>query len=184
MKERKILERVFKTAKSKFAGSIGDQVVSDSLVMAKDNLDSKTAELNEAMSRFDGQQRGPLINMAKSKSKKDRRRFWDYVKRKTKKSLIFPPLQRKSTGILVHSPQDISDEVFNYLKDIFSGSDTPPSTGSLDASNSSGSTRHDNLLSQDHEQGIQGALPPQFETPQPPPFLQAHLGDHAYCSNP
>ena len=184
LKERKILERVFKTAKSKFAGSIGDQVASNSLVIAKDNLDSMTAELNEAKSRFEGQQRGPLMNITKSKSKKDRRRFWDYVKRKTKKSLSFPPLQKKTTGVLVHSPQDISDEVFNYLKDIFSGSDTPPSTSSLAASISSDSTRHDNLLSHDHAQGKQDALPPQFEAPRPPPFPQAHLGDHAYCSNP
>ena len=84
MKERKILERVFKTAKSKFADSIGDQFASDSLVIAKVNLDSKTAELNEAKSRFDGQQRSPLLNIAKSKNKKDRRRFWDYVKGKPK----------------------------------------------------------------------------------------------------
>ena len=184
LKERKILERVFKTAKSKFVGSIGDQVASNSLVIAKDNLDSMTAELNEAKSRFEGQQRGPLMNITKSKSKKDRRRFWDYVKRKTKKSLSFPPLQKKTTGVLVHSPQDISDEVFNYLKDIFSGSDIPPSTSSLAASISSDSTRHDNLLSHDHAQGKQDALPPQFEAPRPPPFPQAHLGDHAYCSNP
>ena len=40
------------------------------------------------------------------------------------------------------------------------------------------------FMNQEHAQGIQGALPPQFETPQPPPFPQAHLGDHAYCSNP
>ena len=125
LKERKTLERVFKTEKSKFAGSIDEQVSTDSLVIAKDNLDAKTAELNDAKSRFEGQRRGPLMNIAKSKNKRDRRRFWEYVKRKTKKSLSFPPLQSKASGILLHNPQEIADEVFLYLKDIFSGSDAP-----------------------------------------------------------
>ena len=70
LKERRAFERIFKTEKSKF-----EQVSSGSLVIAKHNLDAKTAELNDAKSRFEGQRRGPLMNIAKSKDKKDRRRF-------------------------------------------------------------------------------------------------------------
>ena len=44
-----------------------------------------------------------------------------------------PPLQDRQSGILKHDPKDISDEIFAYLKDIFSGTDEPlPSTSTVD----------------------------------------------------
>lgn len=66
-----------------------------------------------------------MLNLAKSKSPRNRRKFWDYVNRKTKKSSDIPPLQDKQSGVLKHDPKEISDEIFSYLKDIFSGSDDP-----------------------------------------------------------
>ena len=93
--------------------------------MAKDNLDDKTAELNQAKAKFDRQKRAPLLNLAKSKSPRNRRKFWDYVNRKTKKSSDIPPLQDRLSGVLKHEPKEISDEIFAYLKDIFSGTDEP-----------------------------------------------------------
>ena len=125
LKERKSLEKVFKSEKSRYAKST-NQTECGSLVLAKENLDAKTTELNIAKSRFDRQIRAPLLNLAKCKSRKNRKRFWNFVNRKTKKSSGIPPLQDKASGQLRHNPLEIADEVFNYLKDIFSGSDEPP----------------------------------------------------------
>ena len=126
LKDRKKMENLFKSAKSRFANSPADQAASDSLIVAKDNLDAVTEELNSAKSRFDSQRRRPLLNLAKSKSNKNRKRFWEFVNRKSKKSSDIPPLQDKTSGLLKHSAQDIAGEVSNYLKEIFSGSDQPP----------------------------------------------------------
>ena len=132
IKERKELEKKFKTEKSRFSSS-RHQLPHDSLVVARDNLADKTSELNQAKARFERQKRAPLLNLAKSKSRKNRRKFWDYVNRKTKKSSDIPPLQDKQSGILKHDPKEISDEIFAYLKDIFSGSDEPlPHSGPAD----------------------------------------------------
>ena len=125
LNERKALEKVFKSAKSRYACPMAGPSASDSLIIAKDNLDAKTDELNAAKSKFESQKRGPLLNLARSKGTRNRRKFWDYVNRKTKKSNSIPPLQDQLSGILKHSPQDIADEVSCYLKDIFSGSDHP-----------------------------------------------------------
>ena len=83
IKERKQLERNFKTEKSRFSAS-WNQVPPESLVVAKDKLDDKTAELNQAKAKFERQKRLPLLNLAKSKSPRNRRKFWEYVNRKTK----------------------------------------------------------------------------------------------------
>ena len=124
IKERKELEKIYKTEKSRFSAS-WSQLPPQSLVVAKDNLDEKTAELNQAKAKFDRQKRAPLLNLAKSKSPRNRRKFWDYVNRKTKKSSDIPPLQDRLSGVLKHEPKEISDEIFAYLKDIFSGTDEP-----------------------------------------------------------
>ena len=128
LNERKALEKKFKSEKSRFARS-ADQSECGSLVVAKDNLDAKTNELNVAKSKFERQKRAPLLNLAKCKSRRNRKRFWDFVNRKTKKTSGLPPLQDKITGALKHDPQEIADEVFKYLKDIFSGSDHPQDQG-------------------------------------------------------
>ena len=125
IKERKELERKFKSEKSRFSTS-RVQVPPPSLVVAKDNLAAKTSELNLAKERFSRQRRAPLMYLAKSKSPRNRRKFWEYVNRKTKKSSDIPPLQDKFSGVLKHDPQEISDEIYCYLKNIFSGSDEPP----------------------------------------------------------
>ena len=124
IKERKELEKKFKTEKSRFSTS-RTHLPPESLVVAKDNLDGKTAELNQAKAKFERQKRAPLLNLAKSKSPRNRRKFWEYVNRKTKKSSDIPPLQDRQSGLLKHDPKEISDEIFAYLKDIFSGSDEP-----------------------------------------------------------
>ena len=125
IKERKALEKNFKTEKSRFSSS-RNQVPPPSLAVAKDNLDSKTSELNQAKTKFQRQKRKPLLNLAKSKSPRSRKKFWEYVNKKTKKSSDIPLLQDKQSGVLFHNPKEISDEIYKYLKDIFSGSDEPP----------------------------------------------------------
>ena len=128
MKERKALEKIFKTEKSRFAGASNNPLATNSLIVAKDNLDAKTEELNIAKSRFERQNRRPLLNLAKSKSRKNRKKFWDFVNRKTKRTTGVPPLQDKTSGILIHDNQDIANMARDYLKDIFSGSDDPISS--------------------------------------------------------
>ena len=126
LKDRKQLEKIYKTEKSRFA-SATSQVPPPSLVVAKDNLDSKSAELGVAKAKFERQRRRPLLNLVRCKSNRSRKRFWEFVSRKTKKSTDIPHLQDKVTKILKHEPGEISDEIFNYLKHIFSGSNDPPS---------------------------------------------------------
>ena len=158
LKERKSLEKTFKTEKSRFAGASNDPLATNSLIVAKDNLDAKTEELNIAKSRFERQNRRPLLNLAKSKSRKDRKKFWDFVNRKTKRTTGIPPLQDKTSGILIHDNQDIANIARDYLKDIFSGSDDPiTSPPNMDATVG-------DFYSNDH-----------------PP---THARDHEYCLNP
>ena len=156
IKERKQLEKRFKTEKSRFSSS-RSQLPPDSLVVAKDNLDDKTAELNQAKARFERQKRAPLLSLAKTKSPRNRRKFWDYVNRKTKKSSDIPPLQDRQSGILKHDPKEISDEIFAYLKDIFSGSDEPltPSDVADEEEFSHEDDEGPNGESRDHEYGFQ-----------------------------
>ena len=153
IKERKELERRFKSEKSRFSSS-RSQVPPLSLVVAKDELQFKTDELNQAKVKFQRQNRAPLLNLAKSKSPRNRRKFWEYVNRKTKKSSDIPPLQDRQSGVLIHDPQGISDEVHKYLKDIFSGSDEPlaPSPD-VDVQDQEGPVRNDQeeIEEDDHE---------------------------------
>ena len=125
LKERRRLERQFKSEKSTFARA-WNQPPPDSLIVAKECLDAKTKELNEAIARFERRARAPMLNLAKGKSRRDRRKFWEFVNRKSKKSSGMPPLQDKQTGVLKYKQEEIADEVFSYLKEIFSGSDEPP----------------------------------------------------------
>ena len=125
LKERRQLERQFKSEKSAFANS-WNQPPPHSLIVAKEQLDDKAKELKEAIARFERKMRAPLLNLVKGKSRRDRRKFWEFVNRKSKKSSGMPPLQDKRTGVLKHKPEEIADEVFLYLKEIFSGTDEPP----------------------------------------------------------
>ena len=125
LKERRQLERQFKSEKSTLARA-WNQPPPDSLIVAKECLDAKTKELNEAIARFERRARAPMLNLAKGKSRRDRRKFWEFVNRKSKKSSGMPPLQDKQTGVLKYKQEEIADEVFSYLKEIFSGSDEPP----------------------------------------------------------
>ena len=54
--------------------------------MARDNLDAKDEELERAKLRFERQRRAPLVNLAKSKTRRGRKRFWSFVSRKSKKA--------------------------------------------------------------------------------------------------
>ena len=125
MKERKSLEKNFKTLKCKFASS-HLQTPPESLIVARDSLDLKTSELEKAKSRFLRQRRAPLLRLAKNKSRNGRKRFWDFVSGKNSKEGDITSLQEKNSGILKFTPEDISDEVRLYLKTIFSGHDDDP----------------------------------------------------------
>ena len=75
-----------------------------------------------------------------------------------------PPLQDHQSGILKHDPREISDEIFNYLKNIFSGSDGPPTQPPpvieeevlLDESSVGPAAQDDNSSD---EPGIQNGIP-------------------------
>ena len=47
--------------------------------------------------------------------------FWSQVSRKVKSSSEITSLQRKSDGVLLCSPEEIADEAYLYLRDIFDG---------------------------------------------------------------
>ena len=126
IKERKVLERALKTLKCQFASS-HHQAPPTSLLVARDNLDAKTEELERAKSLFARQRRAPLVNLAKGKTRRDRKRFWTFVSRKSKKAGDIPTLQ-DSTGKIRHEPGEISEGIHLYLKEIFSGSDQDTST--------------------------------------------------------
>ena len=76
-----------------------------------------------------------------------------------------PPLQDQQSGILKHDPREISDKIFNYLKNIFSGSDGPPTQPPpvieeevlLDESSVGPAAQDDNSSD---EPGIQNGIPP------------------------
>ena len=76
-----------------------------------------------------------------------------------------PPLQDQQSGILKHDPREISDEIFNYLKNFFSGSDEPPTQPPpvieeeflLDESSVGPAAQDDNSSD---EPGIQNGIPP------------------------
>ena len=112
MKERRTLERKFKTLKCQFANSRA-QVPPASLLVARDLLNAKSDELESAKSKFSRQRRAPLLGLAKSKSRQDRKRFWSFVSRKAKKVGGISSLKSKVTGTLQHTPEEITEEESN-----------------------------------------------------------------------
>ena len=120
LKERRRLERVWKEAKVVFADS-RRSAPTDSVIVAKENLQEASDQLEAAMVAFRRQRRVPLLLASKKGCKKSRRVFWNYVSRKERGSLEISALQRKATGELVTGPEGVADEVFLYLKDIFNG---------------------------------------------------------------
>ena len=121
MRERRALEKTFKSEKCRFASSV-EQTPLPSLIVAKENLEEKTEQLERAKAVFYRQRRAPLLNLARSKTRKGRKKFWGFVSRREKSSGDIPSLTDKD-GILRHEPDEISKEVYRYLKQIFSGTD-------------------------------------------------------------
>ena len=64
--------------------------------------------------------------MAKSKSRRGRKKFWEFVSRKVKSSSDISAVQDRQSGALKCEPEDISKEVRSYLIRIFSGHDSIP----------------------------------------------------------
>ena len=125
MKERRALEKEFKSLKCKFASS-NHQTPPESLLVARELLDSKNEELDSARSKFYRQKRAPLLNLSRCKSRNGRKKFWSFVSGRNKKEGDIEVLKDTDTGILKYSPVGISDEIRKYLKTIFSGFDEDP----------------------------------------------------------
>ena len=125
LNERKTLEKNLKSLRCQYARSHA-QAPPGSILVAMENLDSKSAELSKALATFNRQRRAPLLNLAKSKTRRGRRRFWDFVSRKVKGSTDIFSVQDKATGKLKCEPEDIAEEVRDYLMRIFSGHDDIP----------------------------------------------------------
>ena len=125
LNERKSLEKNLKSLKCQYARS-HQQVPPGSILVARERLESKSDELSKALATFNRQRRAPLLNLAKSKTRRGRKRFWDFVSRKARKSTDISAVQDKETGALKSEPEDISKEVRNYLLFIFSGHDEVP----------------------------------------------------------
>ena len=132
LNERKVLEKNFKSLKCDFARS-HLQVPPRSILVAREKLDAKSDELSKALAKFNRQRRGPLLNLAKSKTRRGRKRFWDFVSRKARQSTDISAVQDKETGALKCEPEDICNEVRSYLMRIFSGHDDVPQHNDGDA---------------------------------------------------
>ena len=124
MNERKSLEKNLKSLKCQYARSHA-QAPPGSILVAMEKLDSKSDELSRALAAFNRRRRAPLLNLARSKTRKGRKHFWNFVSRKVKGSTNITSVQDKATGRLKCEPEDIAEEVRNYLMHIFSGHDTP-----------------------------------------------------------
>ena len=122
MKERRRLEKTWKTQKTLFA-SDRSNIPPNSLIMAKDNLVEKEGEVEEAVTAYERKKRCPVKKLCKMKNKRGRQAFWSYVSRKHKTNTDISAIQNKTTGVLHTKPAEIIDEVYSYLKDIFSGVD-------------------------------------------------------------
>ena len=162
MKERKELEKKLKSLKCLFASS-RHQAPPASLLVARGNLDTKNEEIERAKLLFERQRRAPLVNLAKNKTRRGRKRFWSFVSRKCKKAGDIPSLQ-DSTGKIRQEPGEISEGIYLYLKEIFSGSDDDPSSAPLDgdAADVEIPAGNDGLrVNRDHEYGVNdwGPLP-------------------------
>ena len=124
LSERKSLEKNLKSLRCQYARSHA-QAPPGSILVAMEKLDSKADELSRALSAFNRQRRAPLLNLMKCKTRRGRKRFWDFVSRKAKGSTDISSVQDKETGRLKCEPEDIAVEVRNYLMHIFSGYDIP-----------------------------------------------------------
>ena len=125
LNERKSLEKNLKSLKCLYARS-HLQVPPGSILVAKEKLDAKSDELSRALAVFNRRRRAPLLNLAKSKTRRGRKKFWDFVSRKSRESTDISAVQDKVTGALKCEPEDISKEVRDYLMLIFSGHDEIP----------------------------------------------------------
>ena len=127
LKERKKLEADWKKQKSLFAKArYGAQ--NTSILVAQQALDDKVSEVNEGMKRFNKQGRRKLLNLCKSKSRKAISVFWRHVSRKEKSSTRISALQCKKTGVLLCKPEEVAEEAYQYMKNIFNGADNDDET--------------------------------------------------------
>ena len=124
LKERRAFEKLWKTEKSKFASSCSP-TPPDSLVIAAERFKEKGCEVEEEIRAFQRQNRAPVKKLCKMKSKRGRQMFWRYVSRKHHKLEDISALQNKRTGVLHSKPEEISEEILGYLKDIFSAVEEP-----------------------------------------------------------
>ena len=152
MKERKALESKFKTLKCLFASS-NLQTPPESLLVAREALDSKSEELESAKSKFYRQKRAPLMNLSKDKTRNGRKKFWRFVSGRTKTESDIEALQDMETGILKHTPGGIADEIRKYLKTIFSGHNEDPGLDFEDRNHPDQSEEQTTPPNRDHEYG-------------------------------
>ena len=124
MKERKVLEKSWKKEKSVFASSRYSSQCSSVLVTGQ-ALQDKEQQVEDALCRFMKQGRSKLKQLCKSKSVRARKLFWKHTSLKEKNMMGISALQSRATGVLLCDPNQICDEVFKYLKDIFKGSSDP-----------------------------------------------------------
>ena len=124
IKERRAVESVWKTEKCKFASSYS-QTPPDSLVIAAQRLKEKRSEVEERIQAFERQNRAPIKKLCKMKNKRGCQMFWKYVSRKPHRLEDISALQNKRTGVLHFKGEEVSEEIFGYLKDIFSGTEEP-----------------------------------------------------------
>ena len=120
IRQKKACEQAWKTEKSLFASSRSD-TPPPSLMVSYDMLVDKEVEVRQALESFSRQKRKPLLGLMKSKSRRGVKMFWRQVSSKAKSSSEIKSLQRKSDGVLLSSPEDLAEEAYLYLNDIFDG---------------------------------------------------------------
>ena len=125
----------------------------DSLVVAAQYMDEKRKEVDEAIIRFKRQVRAPIKKLCNMKSKRGLKTFWKYVSRIPSNRVEITTLQNKRTGILHSKPEEVLEEVTEYLKTIFSGSDGQGGEGVEQPGGSVvedlGNIRHDHCYNQE-----------------------------------
>ena len=122
VKQKRECERQWKSEKTAFASTWSEQPPR-SLVVAFLELKSKADQVRLAMVAFSRQKRGLLLKLMKSKTRRGVRQFWQQVSGKVKSSSEIQFLQRKSDGVLQNAPEDIAEEAYAYLRNIFDGVD-------------------------------------------------------------
>ena len=100
MKQKRALERDWKTKKVKFAES-RRSIPQASLVVAAEALQEMRTRVQEALEAFRRQKRIPLLLASRKGNKKSKQTFWRYVSRKERSSSEITSLRKKSTGKLV-----------------------------------------------------------------------------------